>query len=188
MTDITIYPWYVLRLRSNFEKKADDCLRSKGFTTYLPLYRTRRKLSDRMRELDLPLFPGYTFCSFDSRQKLPVVTTPGVVSILESASGPIPVPESEISAVQTMLKSGTVVGPWPFLREGQRVVVERGPLQGLEGFVLKVKENYRLVVSVPLLQRSVAAEIDQDWVRPISVRTMSRTPLNLLARTASHFA
>ena len=167
MFAIPDFPWYVIRLRSNFEKIASQVFEDRGYTTFLPLYRTRRRWSDRVKEIDAPLFPGYMFCKFDPQHRLPIVTSPGVISILESGSGPIPVPESDIAAVQTMLKSGLPVGPWPFLQQGQPVLVERGPLKGVEGLIVKLKDNFRLVVSVSLLQRSVSAEIDREWVRPL---------------------
>jgi transcriptional antiterminator NusG len=167
------FPWYAIRLRSNFERCASQILEEKGFPTFLPTYRTRRTWSDRTKEIDVPLFTGYTFCKFDPLSRLPILTTPGVVSILESPSGPIPVEESEIEAVRTLLRSGLPVGPWPFLVEGQRVLVERGPLTGAEGLIVSLKNKYRLVVSLSLLQRSVSVEIDRECVRPLLV-PMSR--------------
>jgi transcription antitermination factor NusG len=161
------YPWYVVRLRSNFERCASQIFEEKGFTTFLPMYRTRRTWSDRTKEIEVPLFAGYTFCKFDPQHRLPILTTPGVVSILESSSGPIPVEETEIEVVRALLKSGLPVGPWPFLQEGQQVLVERGPLKGVEGLILTLKNKYRLIVSLSLLQRSVSVEIDRECVRPI---------------------
>lgn len=159
------FPWYVVRLRSNFEKGASASLREKGYEVFLPSYRTRRKWSDRVKEVEVPLFPGYIFCRFDSRSRLPILMCPGVISILESADGPVPVPEHEVAGVRAILESGLQFGASPFLREGQRVVVERGPLKGTEGVVVRTKGAYRLVVSVFLLQRSISAEIDRDSVR-----------------------
>jgi len=147
----------------------NTALSEKSFEAFLPTYRTRRRWSDRVKEVEAPLFKGYTFCRFDASRRLPILTTPGVVSIVGfSCSGPVAVDEHEMAAVRTMVESGTVIGPWPFLREGQFVSVERGPLSGVEGIVINLKGQYRLVVSVSLLQRSVAVEIDRDWVRPIS--------------------
>lgn len=159
------FPWYVVRLRSNFEKVASTSLREKGYDVFLPSYLTRRKWSDRIKEVEVPLFPGYTFCRFDPRYKLPILMCPGVFSILESADGPVPVPEQEVAGVRAILESGLQFGACPFLKEGQPVVVERGPLKGTEGVVVRTKGAYRLVVSVFLLQRSVSAEIDRDSVR-----------------------
>jgi len=162
--------WYALRVRSNFEWAVNAVLTGKEYEAFLPTYRTRRRWSDRTKEVEEPLFRGYTFCRFDAARRLPILTTPGVVSIIGSASGPIQVDEREIASVRGMVASGVVVGPWPFLREGQFVSVERGPLAGVEGIIVSFKGQYRLVVSVSLLQRSVAVEIDRDWVRPTSHR------------------
>jgi transcription antitermination factor NusG len=160
-------PWYVVVVRANFERVTSLRFQEKGYETYLPLYRARRKWSDRRKEVEVPLFAGYTFCRFDAAHRLPILQTPGVVSIVGTkATGPIPVDEAEINAVRAMLDSELPVGPWPFLREGNFVTVERGPLAGVEGIVVEVKSNFRLVVSVSLLQRSVYAEIDRDWVVP----------------------
>jgi transcription antitermination factor NusG len=126
-----------------------------------------------VKEVEAPLFKGYTFCRFDASQRLPILTTPGVVSIVgNTCSGPIAVDERELASVRNMVSSGAVVGPWPFLREGQFVSVERGPLSGVEGIIISFKGQYRLIVSVSLLQRSVAVEIDRDWVQPISNRRL----------------
>jgi transcriptional antiterminator NusG len=162
-----LHPWYVVRVRSNFERNVSQSFEDKGYETFLPLYRTRRTWSDRTKEIDLPLFSGYTFCRFDAAKRLPVLQTPGVVSIIaSSATGPIPVDDCEIEAVRAMIQAGLPVGPWPFLAKGDYVTVERGPLTGVEGLIVQVKANYRLVVSISLLQRSVYAEIDRDWVVP----------------------
>jgi len=162
--------WYALQVRSNCEWTVNSLLTGKDYETFLPTYRTRRRWSDRTKEIEAPLFRGYTFCRFDALRRLPILTTPGVVSIIGSATGPIQVDDREIASVRGMVASGAVVGPWPFLREGQFVAVERGPLAGVEGIIVSLKGHYRLVVSVTLLQRSVAVEIDRDWVRPISNR------------------
>jgi len=160
--------WYALRVRSNSEWAVSTALTSKDYESFLPTYRTRRRWSDRMKEIEAPLFQGYTFCRFDATRRLPILTTPGVVSIVGSTAGPIPVDDREIASVRGMVASGAVIGPWPFLREGQYVAVERGPLAGVEGIVVSFKGQYRLAVSVSLLQRSVAVEIDRNWVRPTS--------------------
>jgi transcription antitermination factor NusG len=163
-------PWYVVVVRTNFERVTSLRFQEKGYDTFLPLYRAQRKWSDRRKEIEVPLFSGYTFCRFDAAHRLPILQTPGVVSIVGTkATGPIPVDENEIKAVRTMLDSELPVGPWPFLREGNFVSVERGPLAGVEGIVVEVKSNFRLVVSVSLLQRSVFAEIDREWVVPRAV-------------------
>ena len=167
--------WYAIRVRSNFEQVVSAALRGKGYEEFLPAYRRRQRWSDRIKEIDAPLFPGYTFCRFDPNHRLPVLTTPGVVSIVGTSQYPLPVAEAELDAVRAILASHQLVGPWPFLREGEWVTVERGPLAGLEGVLVKFKTQYRLVVSISLLQRSISAEVDRDCVRPI-VRPVSTPP------------
>jgi transcription antitermination factor NusG len=159
-------PWFVVRVRSNFERTIHLNFREKGYDTFLPQYRSRRVWSDRTKETEVPLFPGYVFCRFDPLRRLPILTTPGVITILGSSAGPIPVDTSEVDAVRSLLQTKLPVGPWPFLVKGQSVKIEHGPLAGVEGTVLEVKNGFRLVVSISLLQRSIFAEIDRDWVRP----------------------
>jgi transcription antitermination factor NusG len=145
-------------------------LHGKGYSAFSPLYRSRRKRSDRTVELDLPLFPGYVFCQFDPSLRLPLLTTPGVVMVVGNGSIPQPVDDIEISSIQkvTMVGGGSVK-PWPFFREGQRVRIQAGPLCGVEGTLIRVKNRSRLVVSVTSLQRSIAVEIDEESMIPLSL-------------------
>ncbi len=158
------FPWYGVRTRSNQERIAASALQRKGYEQYVPLYRCRRRWSDRIVTADVPLFPGYVFCRFDHTQRLPIVTTPGVVSIIGFGNDPAPIPESEIQAIETLLKSGLAAGPHPFLHEGQRVRINYGSLKDIEGILVKKKSDWRLVVSVNMLQRSVCVEIDRAWI------------------------
>jgi transcription antitermination factor NusG len=92
---------------------------------------------------------------------------PGVVGIVGFGDGPMSIPEEEVGRVRAMLRSGLVVMPWPFLKVGQTVLIEHGPLAGVEGILQEVKGKCRIVVSINLLQRSVSSEIDRSWVRPV---------------------
>jgi transcription antitermination factor NusG len=170
-----INPWYAIRVRSKFEQAVSASLSGKGYDQYLPLYRSRRTWSDRAKDLDLPLFPGYLFCRFDVQVRLPILTTIGVISIVGTGRIPVAISDQEIDAIQTVIGSGLHLQPWPQLAVGSRVVIEQGPLKGLEGVALDVKKKFRLFVSVPLLQRSVSVEIDREWVRPISTGTAPRS-------------
>jgi transcription antitermination factor NusG len=148
---------------------ASTTLRGKGYEEFLPLYRSRRRWSDRVKDLELPLFPGYLFCRFDVSDRLmPILTTPGVIGIVGAGKLPIPVDLEEIEAIRAILRSGLAAQPWPLLRAGSKVYIERGPLAGLEGIITNTEKVYRLIVSVSLLQRSVAVEIDREWARPIA--------------------
>jgi transcription antitermination factor NusG len=159
--------WYALRIRSRHEKLVSTALTGRGFDCYVPLYRSRRRWTDRFKELDLPLFPGYVFSRFEVRDQLSVLKCTGVTQIVALGRMPVPVDAAELERVQRMVESGLSVMPWPYLAVGERVYLTGGPLEGLEGIISRVKGNFRLVVSVSLLQRSVAVEIDRDWVRPV---------------------
>jgi transcription antitermination factor NusG len=159
--------WYALTVKPNHERAAADALQWKGWETFLPTYRCRRRWSDRIKELELPLFAGYVFCRFPALEKARILSTPSVVSVVGFAGRPTAVSEEEIEAVRRMTGSGLRVGPWPFLRVGQRVRIAAGPLCGLEGILLQLKDAWRVVVSIELLQRSVAAEVERDMVEAI---------------------
>jgi transcription antitermination factor NusG len=120
--------------------------------------------------VERPLFPGYVFCRFDQGDRLPILVTPGVVGVVGLGKTPVPIPEAEMKAVEGIVRSGLPATPWPFLRVGQRLVMERGPLAGIEGILQEIKSRYRFIVSVNLLQRSVAAEVEAEWVRPVGPR------------------
>lgn len=167
MQHATVTPWFGLHIKSNFEKVTATILEAKGLEVYLPSFRWRRRWSDRVKEIDQPLFPGYVFCRFDPNNRLPILTTPGVLSIVGVARTPAPIAEDEVSAVKRIVEAGLVARPWPFLQVGQRVVIERGALAGTEGILLDFKNRYRIVVSISLLQRSIAAEIDVEMVRAV---------------------
>lgn len=165
--------WYALRVKSHCERMTAESLRCRGYEEFLPTYRLRRRWSDRWVELELPLFPGYVFSRFDARNRLPVLQIPSLVHIVGIGKTPLPVDEREIAAIQAIVRSGIAAQPWPYLRVGDLVRVQYGALCGLEGILVEVRKRHRLVVSVTLLQRSVAVEIDRDWVslvRPARAR------------------
>jgi transcription antitermination factor NusG len=158
--------WYVLQVRTRFEKVVACHLQAKDYPEYVPLYRSRNQWTDRTKEVELPLFPGYVFCKMDPNNRLPILVIPGVIGFVSIGRMPASVPEQEILAVQNVVKSGLAYQPCAFLT-GQRVRVDDGPLCGLEGVVVEVKNAYRLIISIQLLRRSVSVEIDQDHLAPI---------------------
>jgi transcription antitermination factor NusG len=163
--DPTIHPWFALQVRSRHEKSVAHILSEKGLDCFLPLWRGRRQWSDRVAQVDLPLFSGYVFCRLDLSNRMPVLTTPGIVRIVGVGKCPAPVDESELSAVRAIVQSGMSALPWPMPQIGERVAIDHGPLAGLEGALIGVKSQLRLVVSVTMLQRAVAVEVDGGWVR-----------------------
>ena len=162
--EMTATQWYGVRTKANHEKTAAAVLDAKGYQQFLPVYRVRRKWSDRTVETSLPLFPGYVFCRFDGRFRMPIESTPGVVSIVGFGGLPAAIPENEIHAVESALRSGLAAQPCPFIREGQRIRVKSGILEGLEGILLKKKSEWRVVVSIEMLQRSLSVEVDPDSI------------------------
>src|SRR5437870_9319433 len=162
--------WYALYVRQRYEKIVASGLASRGYEVFLPTYQSRRRWSDRTKVLELPLFSGYTFCRFDFQQRLPILTVPGVNFIVGFGKTPTPVDVRELDAVRVVAKSGLPCEPWPLLKAGHLVRVEHGPLAGLEGFVLNIKNADRLVISVNLLGRSVAVQLERDSVKPIAMQ------------------
>jgi len=169
--------WYALQVRTRFEKLVALHVGKKGFEEFLPMYRTVRRWPDRVRQIDLPLFPGYVFCKFDINERLPLLMIPGVTSVVNFGGVSCAIPASEICAVQNVVESGLNYAPWRFSTIGQPVQVKFGPLKGLEGRIVKIKENYRLVISVTLLRRSVSVEIDRDSVTPVRQNAPGRADL-----------
>jgi len=159
--------WFALRVKSRYEKVVSTIARNKGFQEFLPLYQCRRRWSDRVKTIELPLFPGYVFCRLNPQYRLPLLTIPGVVHFVGIGKTPVPVDDEEILAIQSAVASGLSTEPWPFLNVGQRVRLEEGPLTGVEGILIEVRKRYRVVVSVTLLHRSVSVEIEREWVAPI---------------------
>ena len=158
--------WYAVSVRSNFERIVAQSLRGKDYEIFFPAYLSKRRWSDRTKLVECALFPGYLFCRMDLRQRVPLLDTPGVVALVGIGKSAMPIPEDEIAAIQTIVKSGLPVTPYPFLNAGQAVSIRRGPLAGLDGIVVASKSNCRLVVSVEMLQRSVIVEIESDWAEP----------------------
>src|SRR5436189_1987587 len=111
--------WYGVRVRSQAEQMAATALRAKGYEEFLPVIKSRRRWSDRVKYIDKPAFPGYVFCRFEVNKRAAVLQTPGVVNIVSFGSQPLPIPEVEIQAVRTMLQSSLSVQLYPFLTAGR---------------------------------------------------------------------
>ncbi|HXJ07203.1 MAG TPA: UpxY family transcription antiterminator [Candidatus Acidoferrum sp.] len=158
------WPWFAILVKTSREKTANLLLENAGYECFLPISKYMRRWSDRMKEVEVPLFPGYLFCRMNAHNRLPVLMTPGVIQIVGVGKTPIPVGEEEIAAIQRAGRSGLATMPWPYLQVGHVARIEDGPLQGMSGIVIKIKSGLKLVLSVNLLQRSVAVEIDRSWI------------------------
>ena len=148
--------WFALRVRPKHERTAAIHLCRLGFDEYVPLTKVRRRWSDRIKELDAPLFPGYIFCRFTYSDRLRVLNSPGVESVVGGLD------DSEIDAMRILVATGKPLAHLPFLRIGQSVLIERGPFAGIRGIVLREENSWRVVVSVEALDRSIAVELDRE--------------------------
>jgi len=177
------YPWFALQVKGNYENVVTAHLGGKGYEWFLPFYKSRTRWSDRWKEISRPLFPGYLFCRLDPLNRFPILSIPGVTCIVGAANKPVAIDEAEIIAIQTAVKSGLPSQPWTYLQIGRRVRIEHGPLCGLEGIVLSFKREHRLVLSVTLLQRSVAVGVEPNWVTALPEQSRGcteRTSMSLV--------
>ena len=159
--------WFAIQVKSTHEKRVTSLLQYQTYECFLPLYTSRRRWSDRIKRVELPLFPGYVFSRFTPAGRIPILKTPSVISIVGIGAIPAPIDECEIAAIQRAVASGFGLSPHPFLQIGQRVRINGGSLYGLEGLIADVRKRDRLILSVTMLQRSVAVEIDSAWATPI---------------------
>ena len=158
--------WFAVKVRTRAEALAELSLTEKCEATFLPTYLECRHYSDRVKSVRAALFPGYLFCRFDAERRLPILQTPNVQHVVGDSSGPLPVDDAEIDSLQRVVNASDATRPWPFLRSGDRVRIEFGSFAGVEGILVSEKGRDMLVLSVQLLQRSVAVQIDRSWVRP----------------------
>jgi transcription antitermination factor NusG len=142
----------------------------KRIETFLPLIEKWSRRKDRRKKIKLPLFPGYLFVRtmMDPYIHLEILKTDSVVRILGNDGRPESIPDDQIFSIQTLIKNGVAITPYPYLKEGMRVRVVNGPLLGIEGILIKTKtQKNRLVISVDLLKESASVEIDEDDIEPI---------------------
>ncbi len=160
--------WYALQVRTRWESSTSSLLCGKGYQTFYPTYTTEKRWRRGASSgTTAPLFPGYVFCQFDPLMRLPVLVTPGVIAVVGRGRIPVPVEDSEIEAIQRVVSSGLRAEPWPYLEVGQQVRIQDGALSGLGGILTSFRGTSRIVVSVSLLCRSVALEIDRSGVCPV---------------------
>jgi transcription antitermination factor NusG len=157
-------PWYALQTEPRHERKVALFLEQKGYEFLLPMYRQKRRWTHRAVTVELPLFPGYVFCRFDSSVTGKAVSTPGVSRIVGFGGRPSDIPLDEIKSLQLLARSALLREPWTYIPEGTLVRIETGPLAGAEGIIRTDDDRRRLVISVSLLQRSVAVQLDDNTV------------------------
>lgn len=163
--------WYALQVVPKKENIVSAMLSHKGYEPYVPIYHLDGHAQGQLKAAETKLFPGYVFCRFAYEKSLcvrnggGVVTTPGIIKILGGVK-PTPIPTEEIEAIRLSLAARLKPEPWPF-QIGQKVKIEAGPLRGISGIVIRSDGKHRLVLSVELLQRSIAVTVEPDWLYPV---------------------
>jgi len=179
--------WYAAYTCANHEKTVAAELCARGVEHFLPLYGSVRRWKDRRVRLDLPLFPGYVFVRLVLAERLRVLQIPRVVRLVGFSGIPASLPDEQVEILRAGLAEQLHAQPHPFLTVGRRVSIVRGPLAGLEGVLLRKKGNFRFVLSVDLIQRSLSVDVDAADVQPLgeSKRSLRGLPISPLADTLS---
>jgi transcription antitermination factor NusG len=180
------FAWHALYTRHRHEKAISLALSYKGFEVFLPLYSATHRWKDRNKQLLLPLFPCYVFLRGGLERRLCIMTTPGIHMLIMSGGHPAAIPEEEICAVRQLVEKAQRVEPHPFLASGDRVRVKSGPLMGVEGILVRKKNLFRLVVSVEILGKSAATEVDASAVERVGTRNSRETLPWLSASVLNH--
>lgn len=159
-------PWYALKVRTGSESLAVKGLSHRGYVPFAPTFQERRRYSDRIKLSTKAVFPGYVFCRFDTANKIPVLSSPAVENVVSFGGVYARVSDDEIERIRKAVLAGAV--PTPYITIGQQVEVRRGTLTGVRGIVLRRSGRDTLVISMDLLRRSVALEIDADCLAPLT--------------------
>jgi transcription antitermination factor NusG len=178
--------WYALQVKSKFTRNVANILECKGYEAFTPYYSVERRWCDRIKTFELPVLLGYVFVKMDLRYRMPVLTTPGVYNVVGVGRQPIPIQQEEIDTVRGLMRSGLLIEPWPYLKRGDRVRIEDGPLRGLTGILVDVRNSCRVVISVQAIERSIAVHVHRDCVSTISSVSMPTMNHRGIARAATN--
>ena len=159
--------WFAVQTLSRHEKRVRAQLAGRNVEHFLPTTKRINRWSDRRQEVEVPLFAGYCFARLSGADRLAVLRSQGVVRFVGSAGRPEPIPDEEIDSLKRLLSSSSDFVSYPYLKEGMFVEVIRGPLQGIKGRLIREARYARLVLSITLIQRAVAIEINADHVAPL---------------------
>lgn len=167
--NVKVY-WYAVFSRSRHEKIVASALTNTGVTTFLPLVNEMHSWSDRRKLVDVPLFPGYVFVQIPNtaEAKLHVLKTSGVAQFVGNRKGAVAIPDREISDVRAVLEKKGNCSSHPFLQVGQRVRIRGGSLDGVEGILVGCDSASKLVISIELIQRSLAVSVYNFDVEPVT--------------------
>jgi transcription antitermination factor NusG len=167
-------PWFALYTRHQHEKAVAQILSSKNIEVFLPLYTAAHRWRDRVKEVSLPLFPNYLFVTRCQQRRAEILSTHGIYDFVRLGGSPAPIPDEDIRVVRRAADKGRNVKPCPFLNMGERVRVKSEPLKGLEGILVRRKNDFRLVLSIELLSRSIAVEVGVHDVERVIVSNAGR--------------
>jgi transcription antitermination factor NusG len=159
--------WYAVYACTRHEKRVKQQLEERRIDCFLPLYRSVRRWKDRRKELELVLFPGYVFVQMNFSDKLRVLTLPSVVGFVTFGDRPAVIDGNEIESLRSGIVNGVCLEPHPYLTIGRRVRIKQGPLAGSTGILMRKKDRLRVVLSLEIIMRSVAVEIDScdlEWI------------------------
>jgi transcription antitermination factor NusG len=176
--------WYAVYTKFHHEKSAAGMLVDKSFDVFLPIYRVVHRWKDRNQSLILPLFPCYFFIQTQLERRLDILRTAGVRWLVAQAGRACPVPDEEIDAVRRICASSSSVRPHALLKQGDLVRIKMGALAGMEGILIRTKNQYRVVITVQLLQKSVSVEVELSNVE--SATPLGHTP-RPIARESMQF-
>jgi len=160
--------WYAVYTRANHEHRVADQLAEREVDHFLPEYESVRRWRDRKVRLTMPLFPGYVFVHLALRDRLHILQIPGVARLVGFDGHPAPVPDEEVKRIREFLNRGFRAEPHPNLQAGRRARVLSGPLEGMEGIILRRRNGIRFVISFELIQRSMAVEVSGLELEPLS--------------------
>jgi len=158
--------WYALYTCPRHERRVAEQIKQCRISCFLPLYRSVRRWKDRRKELELALFPGYVFVRIALKDRLRVLQMASVVRFVSFNGHPVPLPDSEMESLMNGLTSGVRAEPHPYFTVGRRMRVRSGPLAGTQGILVRRKDRFRLVLSLELIMRSIAVEVDEADVEP----------------------
>jgi len=164
--------WYAGYTCANHEKRVAAELGAREVEHFLPMYSSVRRWKDRRVTLDLPLFPGYVFVRLALRDRMRVVQIPSVVRLVGFGGLPTALPDTEMEILQAGLSRSLRPEPHPYLTAGQKVRVSSGPLAGTVGILLRRKGNFRVVISIELIQRAVAVDVDAADVEALGASSL----------------
>jgi transcription antitermination factor NusG len=154
-------PWYVIYISARHEKHVAKQCEERGITSFLPSYKSVRRWKDRKKEIELPLFPGYVFVQITREKRVNLLRVPGVVHLVTFRGEPAPVSIGEIEMLRRGLTRSSAFRPHPYLKAGRKIRMRSGPMAGVEGIFVRKKDGARVVLSISLIERSVAMEVDE---------------------------